>query len=498
MKQKLIIFILFTFSGITQAQYLHNKWLWGEFGTPPPPFGGSKMVFNNSTRTISLDPRNLWINGTFSGLSDTDESWFIYSNGAAICNKNHDTLVNGSDLGPGAEPISIQGLKGIAQVIFFPGDTINQRHYLFHQNTQLTLPGHPAGNQPSSLQLYYTVINPTGNGGQGEVISKNNLIINDTLENGNVLAVRHANGRDWWVVVKKFYVDLFYAILVTPDSVYAPISYSSQAPIAIVGGQACFSPNGEYYASFSSNLRVFDFDRCNGVASNYRGKFISAILAGGLSFSPNSRFLYISKTDTLWQFDMQAPDVLSSQTFIAKYDGFVDSISGTGTIFWTHWLAPDGKIYIISTQLNRRVHIINNPDMPGQACDFQQHAIQLPTYIQGYTIPTPINLALYHNPDSPCDTLGVGSPKLQNTNSVLKITPNPSDGIFSIEYIPQRVSGMLYVYDIAGTEVYREYVSPYTSIKNLALSEKLNNGMYAVCLVFGNNTLTQKIIIQKD
>lgn len=310
--------------------------------------------------------------------------------------------------------------------------------------------------------------------------------------------MRHANGRDWWVVVKKFYVDLFYAILVTPDSVYAPISYSSQAPIAIVGGQACFSPNGEYYASFSSNLRVFDFDRCNGVASNYRGKFISAILAGGLSFSPNSRFLYISKTDTLWQFDMQAPDVLSSQTFIAKYDGFVDSISGSGTIFWTHWLAPDGKIYIISTQLNRRVHIINNPDMPGQACDFQQHAIQLPTYIQGYTIPTPVNLALYHNPDSPCDTLGVGSPKLQITNSVLIITPNPSDGIFSIEYIPQRVSGMLYVYDIAGKEVYREYVAPFTSIKNLDLSHLLCDGIYAINLVFRNSILTQKVVICKD
>ncbi|HNG85401.1 MAG TPA: hypothetical protein PLX94_12570, partial [Bacteroidia bacterium] len=82
-----------------------------------------------------------------------------------------------------------QGLKGIAQAIFIPGDTLNQRHYLFHQNTQLTLPGHPAGNQPSSLQLYYTVINPTGNGGQGEVISKNNLIINDTLENNSVLNV---------------------------------------------------------------------------------------------------------------------------------------------------------------------------------------------------------------------------------------------------------------------------------------------------------------------
>jgi len=499
MKQKLIFFILITFSGFAQAQYLHNKWLWGEYGNPPLPFGGSKMVFNNNTPTISIDPRNLWINGTFSGLSDKGESWFIYSNGAAICNKNHDTIVNGNDLGPGAEPISIQGLKGIAQVIFFPGDTINQRHYLFHQNTKLTLPGHPVGNQPSSLQLYYTVINPTGNGGQGEIVSKNNLVINDTIDNGNVLAVRHANGRDWWVVVKKFYSNKFYATLVTPDSVYTPITYNTQSPIYFLGGQACFSPDGKYYASFSTNsqLKIYDFNRCTGMLSNYREKIITYNICGFTSFSPNSRFLYISSMDTLWQFDMQAPDVTSSQTFIAKYDGFTDTILGTSTIFWSHWLAPDGKIYILSNQLSRKLHVINNPDMPGQACNFQQHAVDLLTYIQGYTCPTPINLALYQQPGSPCDTLGVGKPKMQIANSVLKITPNPSNGIFNIEYIPQRISGMLYVYDIGGKEVYREYVSPYSSIKNLDLSYKLNNGMYAVCLVIGNNTLTQKVMIQK-
>ncbi len=489
MKQKLIFFILFTFSGNMQAQYLNNKWLWGVYGNPPLPSGGSKMVFNNNIRTISYDPRNLWISGTYSGLSDKDESWFVYSNGAAICNKNHDTLVNGSDLGPGAEAISIQGLKGIAQVIFFPGDTVNQRHYLFHQNTQLSLPGHPSGNQPSSLQLYYSVIDPLAANGRGEILSKNNLVINDTLENGNVLAVRHANGRDWWVVVKKFFVGKFYAILVTPDSVYAPISYTDLSPLGVVGGQACFSPNGNHYASFSSTsqLRIYDFNRCTGILDNYRGKFITNHIAGSTSFSPNSRFLYISNLDTLWQFDMQAPDIFMSQTFIAKADSFA---------FWWHWLAPDGKIYIVGSQLGRKLHIINNPDMPGLACNFQQHSVALPTYIQGNTSPTPINLALYQLLGSPCDTLGLGNPKMQIANSSLKITPNPSDGIFSIAYIPQRVSGMLYVYDIAGNEVYKEYVSPFTSIKNLDLREKLNSGIYAISMVFGNNRVIGKVIVK--
>jgi hypothetical protein len=49
-----------------------------------------------------------------------------------------------------------------------------------------------------------------------------------------------------------------------------------------------------------------------------------------------------------------------------------------------------------------------------------------------------------------------------------------------------------------GKEVYREYVSPYTSIKNLDLSAKLNNGMYALSLVFGQERETKTIVIEKS
>jgi hypothetical protein len=500
MKYRIALGLILILQFTCIAQYKNNKWLWGQSGNPPLPYGGSKIEFQGTTRTISLDPHNIWLSPCFSGLSDKVENWFIYSNGSVICNKNHDTLVNGSGLSPGASLSYIYtGLAGPAQVIFFPGDTVNQRHYLFHQNTKLSLPGHPFGNNPSSMHLYFSIIDPLAANEQGEVISKNNLVISDTMENSNVLAVRHANGRDWWVVVKRFYTADFYSILVTPDSVFAPSSQTTQSPPAVVGGQACFSPDGKHYASFSniSQLKVYDFDRCNGILSNYRGKFITNQIAGSTSFSPNSRYLYITSIDSLWQFDMQAMDVMSSQTFIAKYDGFVDSTFGNSTIFWWHWLAPDGKIYIVSGNQARILHVINNPDLPGQACNFQQHSVSTPT-VNNRTIPSSINLSLYHDPDSPCDTLGMGRKELKIKSDELKIMPNPSNGIFSIEYIPQRVSGMFYIYDIAGKEVYKEYVSPFSSIKNVDLSQQLNNGIYAVCLVFGNNTLTQKVIIQKD
>jgi hypothetical protein len=135
--------------------------------------------------------------------------------------------------------------------------------------------------------------------------------------------------------------------------------------------------------------------------------------------------------------------------------------------------------------------------MPGQLCNFQQHSVDIPTYNLN-TVPTPINYNLKQEPGSPCDTLGVGLQQLKIKDLELQIFPNPSTGRFSMEYLPQTKSGMLYVYDMQGKEVYREYVSPYTSIKNLDISNKLCNGLYGLSLDFGNNRTTKTIVINKE
>jgi hypothetical protein len=498
MMQRLLFFSCLLLTNFCFAQYLNNKWLMGIHGNYPYPYGGTMVEFSNNMRTVTYQPINTYHNECFSGLSEKNSDWFLYTNGWVICNKDHDTLVNGGDLSPNSTgATSFLGFPFISQSVFVPGDTVNEKHYLFHSNWEGAAVVPVFGAVPFANKLFFSRIDPLAANGMGAVFSKNNVILEDTLEIGNVLAVRHGNGRDWWVVVKRFTKDLYYSFLVTPDSVYAPnVLNTDPTPAHVIGGQASISPNGKFYASFSngSQLRLFDFDRCNGGLSNYRYKFITNTLAGAVSFSPNSQFLYISTYDSLWQFDMEATDVLASQTFIARYDGFVDTTLNTGTGFWYHWLGPDGKIYITTSNQSRKLHVINQPDMPGQACDFQQHSVDLPR-LNNFTTPSYINLSLYHDPDSPCDTLGVGIPKLSIRNNELRIFPNPSDGRFSVEYTPQRVSGKLYIYDLSGKEVYSEYVSPFTSIKNIDLSKKLEQGVYAVCLVFGKSRSMVKMMV---
>jgi hypothetical protein len=497
---KNLIYLLFLFSctNIT-AQFKNNIWLSGQEGINPPPWGGNKIVFDGNNRTISPDNRNTNFSGCFAGISDTDNNWFLYTNGVVVCNKNHDTITNGSNLSPnGLDYNSGLGRVIPGQAVFLP---FSNKIYLFHQNENQGWTNIPSIN-PYSPNLFYSVIDPLANSGHGAIVSKNNIIAVDTLEIGKINTVRHANGRDWWIIVKRFYYDKFYALLVTPDSVFAPIEYNLSVPFTALGGQACISPNGMYYAGFSSGdhqLRIYDVDRCSGRLENYRQKFITNRTAGSTSFSPNSRFLYISSIDSLWQFDMLAQDVLSSQTFISRYDGYLDS-SFTNlkpTTFWWHWLAPDGKIYIVTGSQSRKLHVINKPDLLGQLCDFQQHSVNLPA-VNLKTIPATVNYMLKQLPDSPCDTLGVGIQQIKIKDLELQIFPNPSNGKFSLEYLPQRQSGMLYVYDMTGKEVFREYVSPYTSLKNIDISNKLSNGMYAVSLVFGEMRETKTIVINKD
>ncbi|GIV32305.1 MAG: hypothetical protein KatS3mg030_607 [Saprospiraceae bacterium] len=44
----------------------------------------------------------------------------------------------------------------------------------------------------------------------------------------------------------------------------------------------------------------------------------------GLSFSPNSRFLYATVGYKLWQYDTWAADITASRQLVAYWDGYRD------------------------------------------------------------------------------------------------------------------------------------------------------------------------------
>jgi hypothetical protein len=490
---KATIFMVVAFTFTSLAQFKNNIWLWGYQHTNPLPNGGTKLEFSNDTLEVGFEQLNINLKGTYSGLGTADGQYFIYTNGYTICNKNHDTISNGAGLTPGGN-YSIYAQWGIpvphnAVLLPYPGSD--------RLMVMISADNYYENGIYFARNVFYSLIDPSGHNGQGIVLIKNQVVLTDSLTNGGFEVTRHANGRDWWLVIKRARLSDLAKILITSDGPSFQGFEYNLGPNSAQGGQGSFSPDGKYLAFFSSNiqLRIYDFDRCSGVINNLRYKIITNIPSlGGLAFSPNSRYLYITKLDSLWQFDMEAQDIVASQTLIDTYAQIPDPITGWITGFSRHFAATDGKIYI-QNYSGVMLHVINNPDMPGQACNFVQNQIQCPTYYYA-TVPTYVNLNLMQEHGSICDTLGVGIEKLSIKNEPLKIAPNPSNGNISIEFPVQEISGMLYVYDVNGKLVYSEYVSPYTYIKNLNLHGKLSSGMYALSMVFGQKRFLGKIILE--
>ncbi|MBK8875799.1 MAG: hypothetical protein IPN13_18575 [Bacteroidetes bacterium] len=110
----------------------------------------------------------------------------------------------------------------------------------------------------------------------------------------------------------------------------------------------------------------------------------------GLVFSSNSKYLYACTARKIIQLNTDTSDVAASMDTVAIYDGYAYPYPFLQTLFWTMYLAADGKIYITSGNSVIDMHYINHPDSAGIACDVQQHALPLPCYAwRGtFTIPT--------------------------------------------------------------------------------------------------------------
>ena len=107
--------------------------------------------------------------------------------------------------------------------------------------------------------------------GAGGVVYKNHVVLTDTLVVGKITAVRHANGRDWWVICHQNNSALYYRFLVTPDGVSDPMTQEIGSVRLLDAGQVCFSPDGSKFAYYWSetDLDIYDFDRCSGLFSAF-------------------------------------------------------------------------------------------------------------------------------------------------------------------------------------------------------------------------------------
>ena len=436
------------------------NWVLGTHSTLSPENNdGTLLNFKDDTLKIEYIENEKYMSQFVAntGISDKEGNLLFYTNGCYLANALHDTLKNSEAMSPGIIEQAFCDDAGhtISQhQMILPKPNSDHLYYTFQLNDVEALPVDTVGGitlTPTSLT--YSVVDMREENGLGAVVEKNTYILRDTLSNNGIQAVKHANGRDWWVIVPKFESNCHFKYLFTPEGIFFFDKQCLGKTWTWIdrGGQSIFSPDGNHYIRFQARnyLNIFGYDRCSGQLT-LREEISFIHRAGstvGTAVSPNSRFLYAMVSDSAFQYDLWASNIASSKILIAVYDGFQNL---GPTRFRLAQLAPDGKIYIASNNLTFNLHVIEYPDSLGTACNFIQHAIELPTD-NDIGIPIYPNYAL--GPlTGECDTLPVST--VEPSFSIpIRCYPNPAQEQVTIEIEERQQSFLLRVSDSQGRTV---------------------------------------------
>ncbi len=495
MKNITLLFLFLLQNALVSGQGFYNHiWLTGN--NPFAGFPNGRIEFDSSSYIHTPEMRKMSFQGTEATICDAQGNFLLSSNGIWIANASNDTIMNGGGLAPGFFTDNWPfGIPLGCGAIFLPFPEDSMKYILFHKSRLGQFAIDPA-------IIYSTTIDISLDNGLGGVISKNDSVFADTLSWG-VTACKHANGRDWWVVCMKDGNPQSFTFLLTPNGIDTMLVQNFNVPTNAYGNvsQLMFSPDGSKFLycspinqSPSGTLIMSDFDRCTGQFSNFNSILLSTnSYLFGLAFSPNGKYAYSCSSTRIYQIDT---DSLTIDT-VASYDGFISPPGQTccATSFWNMYLAANGKIYITSGSSVQHLHEINFPDSVGLACDVQQHAIDLGSYLHNRAVPNHPNYNLGPVIGSVCDTLSVGIEE-QEYDFHFGISPNPTEsGLVKFVYLlPQNKSGELSVYSIMGQLVHKQYLSPWSSLQHIDLSD-MSSGIYTCVLTSGTHRTAKKLVV---
>lgn len=481
---------------VTMGQGINNNWFSGydsEWSTPN--FGISKLDFFSGLPVITQDSFAMEFRHTHANISDVSGNMLFYTNGYYIADATDDTMQNGNGINPGAYANFAPDGFLIAQgALIIPKPGSNTIYYLFHNSVD----NYPSAFGSKSYNLKKSEIDMSLNAGLGAVVSKNQIVINDTINVGKITACRHANGRDWWVVVHRVNTNTYYKLLVFPNFILGPYAQNIGAIRTMDDGQAKFSPDGKTYAYYhyaSGGLDILDFDRCTGMFSNPRNDASIPTVYGnvGCEFSPNSQLLYVSNVLNVYQYDLTATNVIASRTMVAAWDSFTQpGQPNLGAYLCNQQLAPDGKIYITTGNSTTYFGRIDDPDIVGVGCNVAQHSVLLPTY-NFNTIPNHPNYFLGCDTTGGCTTCYTSLASPLPLEGEIKVAPNPTTGAFAFQFDAHSTSGEVEVHDMMGNLVLRDYVAPWSLYKYVNISA-LSNGIYFCKMKWKDGEVSVKVI----
>lgn len=445
-------------------------------------------VYNSNIRLNmgSIDPEIdtgpfFWPQGVgHASISDTNGNLVLYTSADSVHGWG------GSGI-PGDEPLSI--FSEMYNALALPIHEGDQHYLLFL--------GGSTSSGPSGGRLAYVVIDPYTNGGNGQVLSDELIILDDSMS-CVIAATPHANGVDYWVLGHGLGNDAFHCYktngALPPYSALVTHTGPAIAAQSWTYMDARFSYNGDLLAvayGMGGELLLYRFDDATGQLDPL---FSDSSAFSSVEFSLSGRFLYAidrtTETQHIYQYDLSSSEptaILASKTpvFDLPYVIFEDDL------FTLLRAGPDGRIYfneLYNSPAPSMLSWIEHPDDAGSGCDVQFEAIDVsPGYFFNGSAVN--QCRRYHDSGST-----VGMPALLRYPRFLT-RPNPVSSVMLVDIPVELRSPRVRMEDNVGRSVLE--VSGQVALGGTIDVSGLAPGLYAVRLLDGSVLVGQaRVIVQ--
>ena len=498
MRNVLIIICLFLSVPICAQVQRGYNWITG--------LNGNRINFNSANVTTYLGNYvDHYFHGGNSCISDNDGNLLLTSDGYSIYNSFGNYVEDGDTLVPLDLFNFEDGWSAESESsIFLPMDS-GLYYFITPTMSDTRFSDCNANNNCHFDLLLYNVIDMNANGGAGKVMKRMiPLMQNANLRKTQMMACRHGNGKDWWLLKNEGDSANIHVLLFTQDSVYDKGVQIFNEPVWgewDLRGQSTFNYDGSKFATTSQGgalinqglIFLSDFDRCSGLLSNPRviempvGSAHDTLdptkidkQSGGLCFSPNSRFLYVSSYVNIYQYDFWD----STWYHVAG----LDTTFNAAQAYNTAYLGPDNRVYIgnfggSSKQMSR----IDSPDVKGVGCSFCPRCLRMDSLSGLFSLGTP--------PCMPNYGLGAKTCWPLSTNEVVHISPEiniyPNPAIDKVTISASDNFSDIRIYTMLSQLVFEMKSNPVSQIE--INTQGLPSGIYLVQI---DGKYSRKLVVE--
>lgn len=430
--QKAIFFLLFLSFQNSFAQKQDNNWVFGR-----------NAGLNFDSGSPQPFTANIYSVEDCASISDTSGQLLFYTNGVNVYNRLGEIMPNGDSLATGF--LWQYGADAPQSVLILQEPDSNHLYYLFTR---------------SDSRLSYSIINMNLDSSLGDLPVKNLWLYDEPVQR-YMTAIRHGNGKDWWLITHGLQ-SKFMAWKISSSGIDPPVISS----IGLFYNYAGFNSHVEIVSNLQGNqlafssangIHIVDFDRCHGTFDNFQTIALPET-PYSFAYSPNGTRLYFSFhynffptylrqlcLDCIGPLDSNIIEIFHN--FNLNYNlGQIQN-------------GPDGKIYVtmgygwatdtITDFYNLNLSVINDPDQLGMACDFDTATISLGGNYSLFGLP---NSPYYNMPSvvPDCnDSIAVSSSVAEE--SFPRLYPDPARD-FLFVHLPGNKNTLVscYIYDNLG------------------------------------------------